>query len=91
MAEVVLFHHAQGLTPGVNAFAGDLRRAAHAVHTPDMFEGRTCDTVEEGVSHAEELGFDEVTERGIRAVEGLPAELVYAGFSLGVLPRRVSR
>jgi dienelactone hydrolase len=25
-------------------------------------------------------------ERGTRAVEGLPAELVYAGFSLGVLP-----
>jgi len=86
MAEVVLFHHAQGLTPGVNAFAEELRGAGHAVHTPDLFEGRTFDTVEEGVSYAEELGFDEVTERGVRAVDGLPAELVYAGFSLGVLP-----
>ena len=86
MAEVVLFHHAQGLTPGVNAFAGELRRAAHTVHTPDLFEGRTFDTVEEGVSYAEELGFGQVIERGVRAVEGLPAELVYAGFSLGVLP-----
>jgi dienelactone hydrolase len=86
MAEVVLFHHAQGLTPGVNAFAGELRRAGHAVHTPDLFEGRTFDTVEEGVSYAGELGFGEVIERGVRAVEGLPAELVYAGFSLGVLP-----
>ena len=57
MAEVVLFHHAQGLTPGVNAFAGELRRAGHAVHTPDLFERRTFDTVEEGVSYAEELGF----------------------------------
>ena len=86
MAEVVLFHHAQGLTPGVNAFAGELRRAGHVVQTPDLFEGRTFDTVEEGVSYAEELGFGQVTERGVRAVEGLPAELVYAGFSLGVLP-----
>ena len=86
MAEVVLFHHAQGLTPGVNAFASELRRAGHAVHTPDLFARRTFDTVEEGVSHAEELGFGEVTERGVRAVEGLPAGLVYAGFSLGVLP-----
>ena len=27
--------------------------------------------------------------RGARAVEGLPAELVYAGFSLGVLPAQM--
>jgi dienelactone hydrolase len=52
MAEVVLFHHAQGLTPGVNAFADELRRAGHAVHTPDLFEGRTFDTVEDGVSYS---------------------------------------
>jgi dienelactone hydrolase len=86
MAEVVLFHHTQGLTPGVHAFAGQLRSAGHAVHTPDLLDGRTFDTVEEGVSHAEELGFDQVTERGVRAAGALPAELVYAGFSLGVLP-----
>ena len=86
MAEVVLFHHAQGLTPGISAFAGELRRAGHAVRTPDLFEGRTFDTVQEGVSYAEELGFGEVIERGVRATGGLPAELVYAGFSLGVLP-----
>ena len=85
MAEVVLFHHAQGLTPGVAAFADELRRAGHTVHTPDLFEGHTFDTVEEGVAHAREVGFGEVTERGVRAVEGLPAGLVYAGFSLGVL------
>ena len=86
MAEVVLFHHAQGLTPGVTAFADELRRAGHTVHVPDMFEGRTFGTLEEGMSHVEELGFDQVTERGVRSVDGLPAELVYAGFSLGVLP-----
>jgi dienelactone hydrolase len=86
MAEVVLFHHAQGLTPGISAFAAELCRAGHAVHAPDLFEGRTFDTVQEGVSHAAELGFGEVIERGVRAAGGLPAELVYAGFSLGVLP-----
>jgi len=83
MAEVVLFHHALGLTPGIVAFADELRRAGHSVHTPDLFQGRTFDTIEEGVSHAQEIGFGEVIERGVRAVEGLPAELVYAGFSLG--------
>jgi dienelactone hydrolase len=56
------------------------------VHTPDLFEGRTFETIEEGVGHAQEIGWDEVMERGVRAVDGLPAELVYAGFSLGVLP-----
>lgn len=86
MAEVLLFHHAQGLTSGVVAFADELRAAGHTAHTPDLFDGRTFGTLEEGVAHARELGFDNVTEAGVRAAEGLPAELVYAGFSLGVGP-----
>ncbi len=86
MAELVIFHHAQGLTPGVVAFADALRRAGHTVHTPDLYDGRTFATIEEGVAHAAEIGFGAVIERGVRAVEGLPAALVYAGFSLGVLP-----
>ena len=87
MAEVVLFHHAQGLTPGVVAFADELRRAGHTVHTPDLFDGRTFGSIEEGMAYAEQLGFPgEVLKRGAEAVAALPAELVYAGFSLGVLP-----
>jgi dienelactone hydrolase len=86
MAEVVLFHHAQGLTPGVIAFAEELRGEGHTVHTPDLYEGRTFETLEQGMAHVEEIGFGEVLERGARAAEGLPAELVYAGFSLGVVP-----
>src|SRR6516165_3185325 len=87
MAEVVLFHHAQGLTTGVVAFADELRRAGHTVHTPDLFDGRTFGSIEEGMGYAAEIGFPwQVIERGTRAVEGLPAGLVYAGFSLGVLP-----
>jgi dienelactone hydrolase len=87
MAEVVLFHHALGLTPGITTFADELRRAGHTVHTPDLFEGRTFGSIEAGIGFAEEIGFPgEVIERGTRAVDGLPAGLVYAGFSLGVLP-----
>ncbi len=86
MTEVVLFHHAHGLTPGMVNFADELRRAGHTVHTPDLFDGRIFDTVEEGVGYAGQIGFGEVIERGVRAVEGLPAELVHGGFSLGVLP-----
>jgi len=86
MAEVLLFHHAQGLTPGVLAFADELRRAGHTVHTPDLLDGRTFETVEEGVGYAKEVGFGEVLERGVRAAEELPTEVVYAGFSLGGMP-----
>ena len=83
MAEVLLFHHAQGLNTGVVAFADDLRAAGHTVHTPDLYAGRTFATLEEGVAHAKELGFDNVTEAGVQTADGMPAELVYAGFSLG--------
>jgi dienelactone hydrolase len=86
VAEIVLFHHVQGLTPGVTAFADDLRNAGHTVHTPDLFEGRTFATIEEGMAHADRLGMEQVLDRGVRAAEELPSELVYAGFSLGVLP-----
>ena len=86
MAEVLLFHHALGRTPGVVAFADELRRAGHTVHAPDLFEGCTFDTIDAGMAHVGEIGFREVIARGERAAEGLPAALVYAGFSLGVLP-----
>jgi dienelactone hydrolase len=89
MAEVVLFHHAQGLTPGVVAFADELRGAGHRVHTPDLFEGRTFDSIEAGMAHVEEVGFGEIIQGGARAVQDLPAGLVYAGFSLGVLPAQM--
>ncbi|MGW8875967.1 dienelactone hydrolase family protein [Streptomyces mirabilis] len=86
MAEVLLFHHAQGLTPGVHAFAESLRSAGHAVHVPDLYEGRVFENLEEGAAHAQGIGFGTLVERGRAAAAELPAELVYAGFSLGVLP-----
>ena len=86
MAEVLLFHHAMGQTGGFHAFADELRRAGHTVHTPDIFEGRTFGSIEEGVGYANEVGWGEVMGRGERAAEELPSELVYAGFSLGVVP-----
>ncbi len=86
MADVLLFHHAQGLTAGVRAFADALRRAGHRVHTPDLYDGRTFDTLDAGIAYAQEVGFATIIERGVRTADQLPAGLVYAGFSLGVLP-----
>ena len=87
MTEVLLFHHAQGQTAGFQAFADELRRAGHGVHTPDLFGGRTFGSIDEGMAYAEELGFpDVIIERAERAANELAPELVYAGFSLGVVP-----
>lgn len=86
MAEVLLFHHAQGQTGGFLAFADRLRDAGHTVHTPDLYDGRTFATLDEGVAYAREIGFGQLLERGTAAAGDLPAELVYAGFSLGVMP-----
>ncbi|MEU1466738.1 dienelactone hydrolase family protein [Streptomyces sp. NPDC005761] len=86
MAEVVLFHHAQGLTPGVEAFAAELRRAGHTVHVPDLYEGHTFETLEQGIGYASRTGFGNVMERGIAAAQKLGGDVVYAGFSLGVMP-----
>jgi dienelactone hydrolase len=87
MAEMLLFHHAQGQTPGFHAFADEVRRVGHTVHTPDLFAGRTFGSIDEGLAHVTELGgFGEIIEAGTRAADSLPQELVYAGFSLGVVP-----
>jgi dienelactone hydrolase len=101
MVHVVVLHHALGLTDGVRRFADRLRAdavaeegatdgdgprpAAREVHTPDLFDGVTFTTVEEGVAHAERLGMSELIARGVGAVPAGPAPLVVVGLSLGVL------
>jgi dienelactone hydrolase len=86
MAEVLLFHHAQGQTPGFHTFADELRQAGHTVHTPDLFDGKTFGSIDEGLAYVKELGgFERIIERGERAANELPNELVYGGFSLGVV------
>ncbi|HEV7317679.1 MAG TPA: dienelactone hydrolase family protein [Ensifer sp.] len=86
MAEILLFHHAQGLTPGMFAFAEALRDAGHVVHMPDLFEGRTFESIDAGLAHINAVGFDAMRERAVRLADPLPDSLVYAGFSFGVLP-----
>jgi dienelactone hydrolase len=83
MTEVVLFHHVQGLTDGLRAFADELRAGGHTVHAPDLFDGERPATIEAGIAHVQGLGDAVLGERAQRAVAELPAELVYAGFSWG--------
>jgi dienelactone hydrolase len=86
MAEVLLFHHVQGLTDGVRAFADDLRAGGHTVHAPDIFDGQTFDSIEDGFAYTKSLDEGTIDERVAAAVEGLPHELVYVGISYGVPP-----
>jgi dienelactone hydrolase len=87
VAEVVVFHHAQGLTGPVRAFADALRDGGHTVYTPDLFDGRTFDKYEGGMAYSEELGGPmAIVDRARAAVASLPSQLVYVGLSLGVLP-----
>jgi len=83
MAEVVLFHHVQGLTDGVRAFAEQLRSGGHTVHTPDLFDGQRPATIEDGMALVQAIGDETLDQRADRAVADLPAGLVYGGFSFG--------
>ncbi len=87
MADVVVFHHALGLTDAVRRFADALRDGGHTVDTPDLYDGRTFDTTAHGMAYSEELGGPmAIVDRARAAVESLPSEVFYVGFSLGVLP-----
>jgi dienelactone hydrolase len=85
MSEVLLYHHIQGLTDGVRSFADTLRHEGHTVHTPDLFDGKTFGTIEEGMAFAREAGFGALGERGLAAANDIRADVVYAGFSFGVM------
>jgi dienelactone hydrolase len=84
MAEMVMFHSVLGLRPGVLDAAERLRAAGHTVHTPDLFEGEVFDDLDDGMRKEETLGFREIVRRTDEAVTGLPAGLVFAGFSMGI-------
>src|SRR5204862_6127931 len=87
VAQAVVFHAAPGVKDLVRRFADALRDAGHTVHTPDLFGGRTFETIEDGMAYSEELGGPmAVVERARTEVDSLPSELVYVGFSLGVRP-----
>ena len=89
MAEVVLFHSVLGLRPGVITAAERLLAAGHTVHTPDLYDGEVFDDFDDGSRKEDALGYQEIARRAREAVAGLPAGLVFAGFSLGAVHAEV--
>ncbi len=86
MAEIMLYHHVQGRTEGIEAVARQWQDAGHTVHTPDLFDGETFATLDDGMAHAREVGFATLLDQGLAAAADLGPGLVWAGFSLGVMP-----
>lgn len=86
MANIMLFHHVQGLTPGVVAFADTLRAGGHTVHTPDLLEGQQFPSIATGVAHVKSIGFQTIIDRGVAAAASLPEADIFMGMSLGALP-----
>jgi len=89
MTDVIVFHHAQGLTTGIRRFADELSHAGHQVTVPDLYEGQVFADLQDGIGYAQQVGFGAIIERGQAAAADLPAGIVYAGFSLGVLPAQM--
>ncbi|MFV0286805.1 MAG: dienelactone hydrolase family protein [Demequina sp.] len=89
MAEILLFHHAHGLTEGLCAFAERLRAEGHTVHTPDTYAGLTFASLDDGVAHAESIGRDAVAHVAMRAARKHPDADVTIGFSLGSMQAQV--
>lgn len=86
MTEIVLFHHVQGLTRGVHELAQTFRAGGHTVHTPDLFDGATFLTLDAGMAHARDVGFEAILDRGVAEADKLGPDLVYVGISMGVMP-----
>jgi Dienelactone hydrolase and related enzymes len=85
MAEVVLFHSALGLRPGVHAIADILREAGHTVTLPDYYDGEYFDDLDGGLRKRDSLGFPELTRRFRKISETISRPTVFAGFSLGAM------
>ncbi|PKQ17585.1 MAG: dienelactone hydrolase [Actinobacteria bacterium HGW-Actinobacteria-8] len=83
MTHIVLFHSGLGLTRHVLDFADVLRGDGHDVTTPDLYDGEVFDNLADGVVKRDAIGIQELSRRGAAAVEDLPRDLVYLGFSLG--------
>jgi len=89
VAEILLFHHAHGLTDGLAALAERLRARGHTVHTPDAYAGVTFTHITDAVAHAQRIGHDAIEEVARRAALRYRTADVTIGFSLGVFPAQL--
>ena len=85
MANMLVFHHIQGRTAGVLAFADQLRSAGHTVQVPDLFDGRTFETIDDGAAFTRSADAPDFDALADAEAAKLRQKLVYVGFSWGVM------
>ncbi len=83
MTHIVLFHSGLGLRPHLTTWRMALEAEGHQVHTPDLYDGEVFDDLRRGIEKRDALGIPELSRRASAAVEKLPDDVIYAGFSLG--------
>lgn len=83
MAQIVLFHHSQGLTEGLRFLARRLEAVGHRVHTPDFFSGKVFSRPDEGLAFAGMVGHDAMEELAKRTAREHKGVDTVIGFSLG--------
>lgn len=89
MAEIILFHHAQGLTEGLRTLAERLHAAGHDVHTPDLYSGVVFDRLDEGLAFASRIGHDAIEEVARRSARQYPHTDTVIGFAMGAFPAQL--
>jgi dienelactone hydrolase len=83
MTDVMLFHSVYGCRPAEQEIAARLRRLGHRVVVPDLYDGRTAETVDEGFAIYGKIGADHIAERAAAAAADMPPAAVLAGVSMG--------
>ncbi|GAA2775460.1 dienelactone hydrolase family protein [Saccharopolyspora taberi] len=83
MAHVALFHSVLGLRSAERLAAERLSKAGHEVVTPDLFDGQTAATLDEGFRLLDRTGWDVVVRRARQAVEDMPEGTAFVGVSMG--------
>lgn len=83
MASVLLFHSVLGRRNVEIEAAARLRDEGHQVWAPDLFDGRSAETVPAGCELMAEIGWDTIRQRARAAIAATPDVAVLAGFSMG--------
>jgi hypothetical protein len=88
MAEILLFHHAQGQTPVFLAFADELRAVGHGVHAPDLYDGKTFTDLDEASVTRRRLASRRLESAVDSPPMGYRTSLSMPGSRLARCPRR---
>jgi dienelactone hydrolase len=83
MATIAIFHSVLGLRAIENATVARFQARGHSAFAPDLFDGRTAATVEEGFAIMDQVGWTLICDRARAALDQAPSTAVLLGLSMG--------